>query len=126
MGEAYGTENQLANAAKYFQKALDQKPDDVALLNKAAWILATAIDPAARDGARAIVLAQHAVDLTERHDASSLDTLAAAFAESGRFDDAVTTESEALTLARARGDRQFPVELEQRLAMYRAKKPFRQ
>ncbi len=126
IAEAYGTQNQLAAAAKYFQKALDQKPDDVALLNKAAWILATAVDPAARDGARAIVLAQHAVDLTERHDASSLDSLAAAFAESGRFDDAVALETEALALARAKGDRRFPVELEQRLALYRAKKPFRQ
>lgn len=126
LGEAYRAENQPAKAAKYFLKALDQKPDDVALLNKAAWILATAIDPVARDGARAIVLAEHAVDLTERHDASSLDTLAAAFAESGRFGDALTVGTEAVALARARGDRQFDIDLEQRLALYRAKKPFRQ
>jgi tetratricopeptide (TPR) repeat protein len=126
MAEAYGTQNELAKAAKYFQKALDQKPDDVALLNKAAWILATAMDPTARDGARAIVLAQHAVEVTNRQDASSLDSLAAAFAEAGRFDDAVAVETEALTLARSRGDRQFPIELEQRLALYRAHKAFRQ
>ncbi len=126
MAEAYGTQNQLAKAATYFQKALDQKPDDVALLNKAAWILATAVDPVARDGARATVLAQHAVDLTDRHDASSLDSLAAAFAESGRFDDAIAVGTEALTVARARGDKQFPAELDERLTLYRAKKPFRQ
>lgn len=126
MGDAYATQKESAKAAKYSLKALDQKPDDVPLLNKTAWILATAIDPAARDGARAIVLAQHAVDLTERHDAGSLDTLAAALAESGRFDVAVNVAGEALALARARGDRQFNLEIEQRRALYRAKKPFRQ
>lgn len=126
MAEAYGAQNQLAKAAKYFLKALDQKPDDVALLNKAAWILATAVDPTARDGAHAIVLGQHAVELTKRQDASSLDTLAAAFAETGRFDDAMKIGTEALALARARGDRQFDIELEQRLALYRIRKPFRQ
>jgi tetratricopeptide (TPR) repeat protein len=126
IGEAYGTQNELAKAVKYFLKALDQKPDDVALLNKAAWILATAVDPVARDGAHSIVLAQHAVDLTSRHDASSLDSLAAAFAESGRFEDAIATGTEAHSLAKSRGDRQFDIELEQRLALYRARKPFRQ
>lgn len=126
LAEAYGAQNQLAKAGKYFLKALDQRPDDVALLNKAAWIQATAVDDRARDGAHAIVLAQHAVDLTQRKDASSLDTLAAAFAETGRFSDALTIGTEALELARARGDRQFDVEIAQRLNLYRAKKPFRQ
>ena len=126
MAEAYGAQNQLAKAVKYFIKALDQKPDDVALLNKAAWILATAIDPAARDASQALVLATHAVELTSRKDASSLDTLAAAYAEAGRFADAITTGTEALALANARGDRAFPLELEQRLSLYRSRKPFRQ
>ena len=80
----------------------------------------------ARDGSRAIILAQHAVELTERRDASSLDTLAASFAESGRFDDAIRIGNEALTLARARGDRQFNLDLEERLSFYRARKPIRQ
>lgn len=125
LAEAYGSANQLANAAKYFIKALDQRPDDVALLNKAAWILATAVDPAARDGRQALVYAQHAVDLTERRDASSLDTLAAAYAETGRFDDAIATGADALSVARARGDQAFIDELADRLARYRAHQPIR-
>jgi len=125
LAEAYETEHQSAKAVKYFLKTLDQRPDDVALLNKTAWILATAIDPAARDGREAIVLAEHAVTLTDRKDASSLDTLAAAYAESGRFDEAVAAGTEALALARARGDQVFPEELTQRLALYRARKPVR-
>jgi tetratricopeptide (TPR) repeat protein len=125
IAEAYGSQNQLAKAVKYFLKALDQRPDDVALMNKAAWILATAIDPEARDGHEALVLAERAVKLTDRKDASSLDTLAAAFAENGRFDDAIAAGTEALNLARAKGDVAFPEELSQRLALYRAHKPVR-
>lgn len=126
IAEAYGTQNQLAKAVKYFIKALDQKPDDVALLNKAAWILATAVDPAARDGRQATVYAQHAVELTRREDASSLDSLAVAFAETGRFGDAIAACTDALARARARGDQRYPIELEQRLALYRASRAFRQ
>jgi tetratricopeptide (TPR) repeat protein len=125
IAEAYGSQNQLAKAVKYFLKALDQRPDDVALMNRAAWILATAADPAARDGREALVLAERAVKLTDRKDASSLDTLAAALAENGRFDDAIAACTEALSLARARGDAAFPEELNQRLALYRAHKPVR-
>jgi Tfp pilus assembly protein PilF len=126
IAEAYRAERQLTQAVKYFLKALDQQPDDVMMLNTTAWILATSADDRVRDARQASVLAQHAVDITRRDDASSLDSLAAAFAEAGRFDDAAATISEALRLARARGDRQFPVELEQRLALYRAGKAFRQ
>jgi tetratricopeptide (TPR) repeat protein len=125
IAEAYGSQNQLAKAVKYFLKALDQRPDDVALMNRAAWILATAVDPAARDGREALVLAERAVKLTDRKDASSLDTLAAALAENGRFDEAIAAGTEALNLARARGDVSFPAELIQRLALYKARKPVR-
>lgn len=126
MGEAYGADGQLAKAAKWFLKALDQKPDDVALLNKAGWILATAVDPEARNGARAVELGRHAVALTERRDASSLDTLAVAYAEAGRFADAIIAGESALALARTNGDQRYPAELERRLAVYRAGKAFRQ
>ncbi len=125
IAEAYRSQNQLAKAVKYFLKALDQRPDDVALLNRTAWIFATAVDAAARDGNQAIVLAEHAVKLTERKDASSLDSLAAAYAEAGRFDEAIATGTESLALARARGGLAFPEELMQRLVLYRAKKPVR-
>lgn len=125
IAEAYGSQNQLAKSVKYYLKAIDQKPDDVELLNRTSWILATAIDPGARDGNEAVVLAEHAVQLTRRQDASSLDTLAAAYAESGRFDDAIAAGTEALTISRARGGQAFPEELTQRLALYRAHKPVR-
>jgi hypothetical protein len=56
---------------------------------------------------------------------TSLDTLAAAQAEVGRFPDAIATAAAALTLARAQGERDYVAELEHRLAWYREQKPFR-
>jgi protein O-mannosyl-transferase len=126
IAESYGAQHQPAKSVKYFLKALDRKPDNVILLNKTAWILATAVDDTARDGKQAIVLAQHAVDLTQRLDAWSLDSLAAAFAEDNRFDEAITPGTEALARASVCGDRQYLTELEGRLALYRARRPVRQ
>jgi Flp pilus assembly protein TadD len=66
-----------------------------------------------------------AVQLTGRQDVESLDTLAAAYAEIGRFAEALAAASAALALAPAREPAIVP-ELEQRLALYRAGRPFRQ
>jgi tetratricopeptide (TPR) repeat protein len=95
-------------------------------LNRIAWILATSSDADLRDGARAATLAERAVRLTNREDAASLDSLAAAYAELGRYDDAATTVREALVLARKKGDPAIAPELESRLGLYQAHQPFRE
>jgi hypothetical protein len=56
----------------------------------------------------------------------SLDALAAAYAEVGRFDDAVRTVSEALAAANSQGRQSDIPELEHRLALYQARQKFRQ
>ena len=107
-------------------KALEGRTDDVMLLNRIAWILATSSDADLRDGARAATLAERAVRLTNREDAASLDSLAAAYAELGRYGDATTIAGEALALARKKGDPAIAPELESRLALYQAHRPFRE
>ena len=59
------------------------RPNDVALLNDTAWILATSTESALRKGAKAVKLAQRAVELSGNREPSLLDTLAAAYAEAG-------------------------------------------
>jgi tetratricopeptide (TPR) repeat protein len=126
LGEAYASRGQFSLAARYYARALDQRPGDVALLNRLGWILATASDETSRDGGKAVALAERAVRLTTRHDIESLDTLAVAYAEADRFEDAIATGSEALTLARAKGQQDIVPELERRLAEYRAGNKVRQ
>jgi protein O-mannosyl-transferase len=125
LGEAYGAKGDLGAAALAFLDAAEYQPDDPFVLNRAGWILATAPEPRIRDGAKALSLASHAVELTHRQDVVSLDTLAAAHAELGQFDAAVHAASEAVTLARAKGDSAMLPELQQRLDLYRARRPFR-
>jgi tetratricopeptide (TPR) repeat protein len=125
LGEAYGAKGDLASAARAFLEAARYLPDDAFVLNRAGWLLATAPDDRIRDGARALTLARHAVEVTRRRDVNSLDTLAAAHAERGEFDAAVTAEQEALDLARANGDAAMVPELQERLSIYQARRPFR-
>jgi protein O-mannosyl-transferase len=124
LAEAYASRGAMAAAVEHYERALAMRPDDVLLLNRAGWILATDAG-AVRNGPRAVALAERAVRITGRQDVESLDTLAAAYAEIGRLDEAVTVASAALALAPAREPAIVP-ELTQRLALYRAGRPFRQ
>jgi Tfp pilus assembly protein PilF len=126
LGEAYGSQGRLGPAADAFARALKGKPDDVMLLNRRAWILATAHDDSVRNGREAVALAERAVALTNRRDAASLDTLAAAYAEVDRFDAAEATGGAALALAREGSDQAMVPELEQRLEAYRRREKIRE
>ena len=101
LGEAYASQGRFDRALQRYSQALTALPDNVFLINRAAWILATSADDRLGNGARGRALAQHAVELTARHDVLSLDTLAAATAELDRFDDAARLADETL-LPRAR------------------------
>jgi WD40 repeat protein/serine/threonine protein kinase len=67
-------------------------------LNEIAWRLATSSNSRLRNGAQAVALAMKGVEKTDRKDHAVLDTLAAAYAEAGQFDRAVSAEREATSL----------------------------
>ncbi len=69
---------------------LELNPNDARAYNNIAWIRATHPDPRFRNAVEAVALATRAVELA-RDDVNSLDTLAAAYAEAGRFSEAVQT-----------------------------------
>ena len=70
--------------------------------------------------------AQRACELTAYKDAHVLDTLAAAYAASGRFKDAVTTAEKALTLAKNAGPKQTVIKYQGRLELYKSNRPYRE
>jgi protein O-mannosyl-transferase len=124
LGEAYGALGRRAQAAKQFALAVEEDPDNLFLLNRLGWLLATSPEDDVRDAARAIEVGERAVRLTSRQDPLSLDTLAAAYAEAGRFDEAAATAREALELEtrRGRADRA----LADRLSLYASGRKFRE
>ena len=126
LGEVYALQHRLGDAATEYAQALRYRPDDVHLLNRLSWILATARDDGARDGARALAFARRAVELTRRQDADSLDSLAAALAEQGAFADAEAAAREAARLAAAKGNGQFAAALAHRAGLYSRGQRFRE
>ena len=108
-----------------YREVLRMDPELPMAQNNLAWILATHFDPMHRDGAQAVRLAEQAARATQFKRTGVLDTLAAAYAEAGRFEDAVRTVKQAIDLARSRGNSQAVAELESHLSFYQQGHAFR-
>lgn len=106
-------------------KAEQLKPKDAEVLNNLAWLLATASDLSA-DANKAIGYAQRACELTAYNNADYLDTLAVAYAAAGKFNDAIMTAEKALNIAKAAGQENTFREIQSRLELYKAGKPYRE
>jgi tetratricopeptide (TPR) repeat protein len=98
----------------------------VCLLNDLAWSLATNQQAENRDGARAVRFAERACELTQYRVTILVGTLAAAYAEAGRFPEAVTTAETASTLATLAGDQALLAKNQRLLELYRAGQPYRE
>jgi Bacterial membrane protein YfhO len=115
-------QQQTAQAIAHYVEALRLKPDHVVALNNLAWILAHA--PAEyRNGPEAVRLAQRACELTAFKEPMLVQTLATAFAEAGRLDDAVAAAASARDLALAAGQREAAAGLQRLIDRYKALTP---
>lgn len=115
---------QDAEAVLQFDEVLRRDPNSFEALNNLAWILATSPEPKVRDGVRAVALAEQACALTEHRLSFFVGTLAAAYAEAGRFADAVDTAQRAMALATAAGQKEVVTRNLELLEFYRAGKPY--
>ena len=109
-----------------YDKAIGLDANAVPVLNNLAWFLATCPEDGIRNGARAVELAERACKITEWRAAVLMGTLAAAYAEAGRFPDAITMAEKAI--AKARGEKQDDVAKRngELLELYRSGKPYRE
>ena len=126
LGIALLKKGRAAEAISQYQAALLIEPANVEVQNNLAWLLATSSDASLRDGQKAVGLAQQANELSGGADPAVLDTLAAAFAEAGRFGDAKLTAQKASELARASGQQSLVKELDGELKRYEAGLPCRE
>lgn len=111
-------------AIAHYRLAISLDRRYAAAQNDLAWLLATAPDPALRNGREAAVVAQQALDLSGSADPNFLDTMAAAYAEMGRFSDALDAAQRALGLAR---DNVLLAEaIRGRIKLYRGGTPYRE
>jgi len=124
LGVALEGEDRAGEAMQYYRNALKAWPDFSEALNNLAWLLATSPDASLRDGARAVQLAEHACALTDYRKTFFVGTLAAAYAEAGRFDDAISTAQKACALAEASGEQELLKRNQELLVLYRAHQPY--
>jgi tetratricopeptide (TPR) repeat protein len=124
LGSALLQKGRVEEAIAHFQRALQIKPDSVDVLNNLAWLLATCPDAHVRDGVQAVQYAGRACELTHYGVTIFVGTLAAAYAEVGRYDDAVAAGEKACALATAAGEQDLLERNRKLLVMYRARQPY--
>jgi tetratricopeptide (TPR) repeat protein len=125
LGNALLRKGSLQEAIAQYEKASALAPEDPHCRNNIAWVLATSSDASIRDGAKAIDLAQVAVALSGGREPRFLRTLAAAYAENGRFSEAFAVAQQAVAIARMQGKTGLATALEKDLMLYRGHLPLR-
>ena len=124
LGATLATEGRFDEAIENFRRVIQIYPNHCGALNNLALVLAASPKAEFRNGAEAVRLAKRACELTHYGKPVYLGTLAAAYAEAGRFPEAVATAEKAEQLANTAGLTAVAAKIRQLLELYRAGKPF--
>ena len=124
VGSGRSTQGRFEEAIQHYETAISLKPDFPEALNDLAWLRATHPDSNYRNGAAAVELAERSCQLTKQQEPMFIGTLAAAYAEAGRFEDAVKTAERAKALAGAMGQKELAEKNRELIELYRQGKPF--
>lgn len=119
-------ERQITSAILHYRRALELDPNSFIALNNLSWLLATTSDPRLRDGSEAVRLAERACKLTHYQKPVCIGTLAAAYAEAGRFEDAIATAQMACATSEKLGKLDLLKNNQKQLEFYRAHEPYRE
>lgn len=125
LAKALAGSGQLAEALPHYEQAVALRPRSSSLAASLAWVYATNPDDSIRDAAKAVKLAETADQLSGGSDPVALDTLAAAYAEAGRFPEAIQAASKAVDVARAAGRDDLVQAIGAHLTELRAGRPLR-
>ena len=112
-------------AVEHYRAALNLDPQCPEALNNLAWILATYPDPSIRDGTEALRLAQEALRTAPDQDPICFATLAAAYAENGRFADAVASARQAEEMASTAGNKKLAQKYHELAELFSSGRPLR-
>ena len=122
----YAARHDAAAAIAQLRETVRLAPDWFLALNNLAWMLATEPDANLRNGSEATRMAIRAAVAAGRNNPNALDTLAAAYAETGRFADAVQTAQCAVRAADTNGQTNLATEINSRLKLYQSRQAFRE
>jgi Flp pilus assembly protein TadD len=125
LAAALASQHRTREAVWHYREALKLAPDLPEALNNLAWLLAANPDSQVRNGREAVAMAERACKLTEYKQPLMVGTLAAAYAEAGRFAEAVATAEQAKRLAEQANQMELAARNGALLELYRAGQPAR-
>ena len=125
LGEALFQQGRTQQARDAWERALQIRPDWVEAQDHLAWLLATSPDASARNGAKAVELARAAERESQGQSAASLAVLAAAYAETGKFSEAIEVAQRARQLAQSQNNAALAKVVEGQLRQYQNAAPVR-
>ncbi|MCH7993034.1 MAG: tetratricopeptide repeat protein [Planctomycetes bacterium] len=125
LGMVLMVDGQYIESVANLRKGILIAPENVNLRERLAWVLATSPNDGVRDGREAVELGERLVARLEKSSARAFDSLAAAYAEVGQFDDACRTVELAIKVAEEGRRSGYAVQLRERLSQYRRREPFR-
>jgi tetratricopeptide (TPR) repeat protein len=126
LGKIYVNRNKIEKGIYFYKKALKLNPEMIQVLYNLSWLLASHKDERYRNGKEALDLAKELCKITRNSQPLALDALAAAYAETERFDEAVFTAKRAFKIALQFGPNELISGLKKRLSLYQNKHPYRQ
>jgi Flp pilus assembly protein TadD len=126
LGYALYMQGKFSDSLAQFRMVLEEEPNRIFTLKLAANLLATCPDSSIRNGGEAVKLAERARQLSADKDPGLLDTLSAAYAETGNFAQATEVEEQALAFATQDGDTALAARLKLHLTKYAANEPLRE
>jgi Flp pilus assembly protein TadD, contains TPR repeats len=125
VGTVLVQQGRVGEGVEEWQKVLAIQPDNGNAMSNLAWVFATCPDDSLRDGAKAVQLAEQALRISARRIPILFRTLAAAYAESGRFSEAIQTAQQGIELANSQGNTGLVTELQGNIALYQEQRPLR-
>jgi tetratricopeptide (TPR) repeat protein len=125
LGTALIQQGHVKEAIDQWQDALAIQPDNGNAASNLAWVFATCPEDSIRDGARAVELGERALRISGGKIPMIHRVLAAAYAENGRFADAIETAQRGAELATTQGNPGLAAELESNIALYQSGRPLR-
>lgn len=125
LGTALIQQGKLREAIGQWQDALAIQPENGNAASNLAWVFATCPEDSLRDGRHAVELAEKALRISGGKIPMIYKVLAAAYAESGRFADAIETAQRGAELATSQSHPALAAELESNIALYQSGRPLR-
>jgi tetratricopeptide (TPR) repeat protein len=125
LGTVLIQQGRVGDAIEQWQETLAAEPENGNAKSNLAWVFATYPEASFRDGLKAVQLAEQALQLSGGKNALIFRTLAAAYAENGRFAEAIESAQRGFELATEQANSGLAAELQNNILLYRAGSPLR-